>query len=167
MTERGLPPARRLWERVERERNARGWTTLELEKRSGVDRSTVSRWRTARRAPRPETVNAIADAFGLPRHELLGDAGLLSSPMKRGLHDAITAPMPAVDHAVTGEDDTDDLLAKLPPARRALLEQVRAAERERLERIAVAAVREAEEANRKFAALVRDAVRGEDDDTQD
>lgn len=154
MSERGLPPARRLWERVESERNNRGWTTVELQERSGVDRSTISRWRTAKQSPLPEKVNRVADALGIPREEALALAGLIAG--ERGLADAITAPQPVVSiTAVEGDAETAELLARLSPHRRRMLEEFRKSERERLARIAENAAREAEEANRRFAQLVR------------
>ncbi|GGS88204.1 helix-turn-helix domain-containing protein [Nonomuraea spiralis] len=158
----GLPPARRLWERVENERNQRGWTTLELQKRSGVDRATVSRWQHAKRAPLPETVNALADALGLPREELLALAGLITSPVERVLREAVTAPQPVVSAAVEGDAETQELLARLSPRRRRFLEEIRESERQRLARIAQDAAREAREANDRFARLVRIEVEESD-----
>jgi transcriptional regulator with XRE-family HTH domain len=153
--ESGLPPAYRLWERVESERNARSWTTVELQERSGVDRSTVSRLKTSKRSPLPETVNRLADTLGIPRREALELAGLVVSPVERVLQDAITAPQPAVRVAVEGDADTEELLQKLSPRRRRVLEQIRESERQRLERIAQGVALEAEEANARFAELVR------------
>jgi transcriptional regulator with XRE-family HTH domain len=155
MATSGLPPAHKLWERVESERNRRGWTTVELQERSGVDRSTVSRLKTSRRSPLPETVNKLADALGIPREEALALAGLVTSPAERAPHDAVTAPQPAVNVAVGGDSETETLLAKLSPRRRQLLEEFRETERRRLERMAEDAAREAEEANARFAKLVR------------
>lgn len=155
MSDSGLPPAHELWKRVEDERNKRGWTTVELQERSGVDRSTVSRWKTAKQSPLPEKVNALADAFGLPREDLLVVAGLISSPVERAPHDAITAPQPAVTLDVKGDAETEELLDRLSPRRRRLLEEIRESERQRLARIAQDAAREAQEANDRFARLVR------------
>ncbi|MFD1940571.1 helix-turn-helix domain-containing protein [Nonomuraea mangrovi] len=156
MSESGLPPARRLWERVESERNNRGWTTVELQERSGVDRSTVSRLKTSKRSPLPETVNKLADTLGIPRQEALALAGLVGAPNVRSPEDAITAPQSVVSIVnVEGDADTDELLARLSPRRRRLLEQFRESERERLARIAESVARETEEANRRFAELVR------------
>lgn len=155
MSESGLPPARRLWERVEGDRNKRGWTTVELQERSGVDRSTISRWKTAKQSPLPEKVNAVADALAIPREEALMLAGLLVTP-DRSPPDAVTAPQPVVSIAnVEGDADTEELLARLAPKRRRFLEQIRESEKARLERIAENVAREAEEANRRFAELVR------------
>jgi transcriptional regulator with XRE-family HTH domain len=155
MTDSGLPPARRLWERVEQERTARGWTTLELERRSGVDRGTVSRWRAGRRLPLPEKVIALANAFSLPHKELLKLVGYIDSPVESAMRDAIDKSLAAAEAdeitrplRVIGDDETDELLRRLPASRRRLLEQVRKSERERLER-------EAAEASRRFADLVR------------
>ena len=153
MSDSGLPPARRLWERVDSERAARGWTALDLERESGVDRGTVARWKTAKRAPLPETVIAIADALGVPRYDLLELAGRTSALPRSVLAERppeISGPLPVV-----GDDDTDELLARLPASRRRLLQDIRESERERLER-------EVNEASRRFADLVRkEALRGE------
>lgn len=154
MEERGLPPARRLWDRIEAERQERGWTTLELEKRSGVRRQTVNRWKQAPRAPLAESVNPIADALGLPRKELLALIG--GSPKRRDSNDEVTVPMPVVNiSTVRGDAETEELLARLSPRRRKMLEEYRESERARLERIAEDAAREAQEANTRFADLVR------------
>lgn len=151
----GLPPAYRLWERVESERNARGWTTVELQERSDVDRSTVSRLKTSKRRPLPDTVNKLALALDIPSQEALALAGLVTSPAERALHDAVTAPQPVVSVAVEGDADTAELLSRLSPRRRRLLEEIRETERQRLARIAQDVAREAEEANERFAHLVR------------
>lgn len=154
MSDSGLPPARRLWERIERERQERGWTTLELEKRSGVLRQTVNRWKTAKKSPLAESVNSLADAFGIPRAELLALVG--SASVKRASHEEVTVPMPIVDIAtVQGDAETEELLSRLSPRRRKLLEEFRESERARLARLAEDAVREAHEANARFAELVR------------
>lgn len=154
MSDSGLPPARRLWERIEHERNERGWTTLELERRSGVRRQTVNRWKTSPKAPLAESINPIADALGIPRRELLALIG--SRPARREPSDEITVPMPVVDVAtVRGDAETEALLARLSPRRRQMLEEFRASERARLERIAEDAAREAKEVNARFAELVR------------
>lgn len=154
MSESGLPPARAFWERVESERNSRGWTTVELQERSGVDRSTVSRLKTSKRSPLPETVNKLADVLDIPRDEALRLAGLVAAP---SVHDAVTAPQPAVVSIgiVEGDADTEDLLSRLAPHRRRFLEQIRESEKERLVRIAEDVTREAQEANKRFAELVR------------
>lgn len=154
MSDSGLPPARRLWERIERERNERRWTTLDLEQRSGIPRSTVNRWKTAKRSPLADTVIPIADAFGIPRRELLQLAGL--SPGEPAPHEAVTAPQPVVTIAdVGGDAETEELLSRLSPRRRQLLEEFRASERARLARLAEDAAREAQEVNARFAELVR------------
>lgn len=157
MSDSGLPPARRLWERIETERNERGWTTVELERRSGVPRSTVARWKTGKRPPLADRINPLADVFGIPRKELLAIVGL--SPTTRSFEDEITPPSPisAVRDvaAVQGDPETEALLARLSPRRRKMLEEFRESERRRLERLAEDAAREAKVANDRFASLVR------------
>lgn len=150
----GLPPARRLYERVETERKQRGWSLAELERRSGVARSTTHRWKTGKTVPQPETVIPVADALGIPRLDALRLAGLLvDSPAERALEDAVTQPLVNVD--VEGDGTTAELLARLSASRRAMLERFRQSERQRLARMAEDAARETYEANRRFAELVR------------
>lgn len=155
-TKGGLPPAYEFWKRVDAARNERGWTTVELQERSGVDRSTVSRLRTSKRAPLPETVNKLAEALGIPRREALELAGLVVlSPAERALYDVVAEQQQVVKAAVEGDAETEELLRKLSPRRRALLEEFREKERQRLARIAEDVAREAEESSARFAAMVR------------
>jgi transcriptional regulator with XRE-family HTH domain len=74
-TERGV--AYPFWLRVQSERVARGWTTLELETHSGIPRETVSRMPKGKRAPQPRTVNALADTLDIDRDEAHKLAGLV------------------------------------------------------------------------------------------
>ncbi|MFI6813732.1 helix-turn-helix domain-containing protein [Nonomuraea sp. NPDC050328] len=148
MDDSGLPPARRLWERIEAERNSRGWTTLELEERSGVDRSTVHRWQSAKRAPLADSVVRIADALGVPRNDLLQLAG------HAALSDVEPVAAPSIGD-VEGDAETEALLARLPESRRRRLEEFRESERRRLQRMVQDVAREASVANERFAEFVR------------
>lgn len=71
-------PAAPLYWRVEQERARLGWSATDLAQRSGVDRGTVHRMRTGRRAPLPVTVAALAQALSIDREEALRLAGLLN-----------------------------------------------------------------------------------------
>jgi transcriptional regulator with XRE-family HTH domain len=157
MSDSGLPPAYKLWERVESERNQRGWSTTELQERSGVDRATIYRWQKSKRLPLAETVNALADAFGIPRRELLTVAGLtVDSPAGSGDRGQATDPQPVMAIPdVEGDEATEELLGRLSPRRRQVLEEIRKSERQRLTRIVQEVAREADEANARFARLVR------------
>jgi transcriptional regulator with XRE-family HTH domain len=59
-------------------RTARGWTTVELARRSHVDRSVISRWERGERQPLVAYAMAVARALGVPLEEILpppaGDA---------------------------------------------------------------------------------------------
>jgi transcriptional regulator with XRE-family HTH domain len=77
MPERGV--AFPLYERVERERVLRGWSSTQMEDKTGVARQTVGKWRTNPMTPQPGTVNAVADALGIDREEALRLAGILTS----------------------------------------------------------------------------------------
>lgn len=104
----------------------------------------------------PEKVNAVADSLGIPRDEALELAGLLATSPDRSPPDAITAPQPVVSIGIVeGDADTEHLLERLSPRRRQVLEKIRETERQRLVRIAEDVARETEEANKRFAELVR------------
>ena len=70
--------ARPLYDRVERERALKGWSSTRLHAETGVSRSTIGKWRTQKHPPLPGTVNAVADALGIPREEALRLAGILT-----------------------------------------------------------------------------------------
>jgi transcriptional regulator with XRE-family HTH domain len=67
-----------LYQRVNRELALRGWTHVELQRKSGVARSTVAKWATGQQSPMPDRVNAVADALGIERAEALRLAGILT-----------------------------------------------------------------------------------------
>lgn len=148
-------PARVFWERVDREKTLLGWNDSELARQSGVNRSTYGRLKDLKTSPLPDTVRKLADAVGIARTEAFHLAGLLH------------AETPTEPHLVTdiGDDEeTEQLLAQLPPARRALLERVLQQERERLERLHRQAQKEVEEARIGFIELVRSALKGDEND---
>jgi transcriptional regulator with XRE-family HTH domain len=87
-----------LYQRVNRELALRGWTHVELQRKSGVARSTVAKWATGQQPPMPDRVNAVADALGIDRAEALRLAGILTE---------IPAP------SMFGADELDQLEAEL------------------------------------------------------
>lgn len=91
MNQRTHAPARALWDRIEQIRNQRGWTKVQLARATGVDRTTLDKWRTQPRSPQPPTVKQVAERLGIDHDEALRLAG-------------ITAPAVADDE---GEDPTD------------------------------------------------------------
>lgn len=148
-------PARRFWERIDREKVLLGWTDTDLEKHSGVNRSTYGRLKNLKGDPLPGTVRKLADAVGLERTEAFLLAGLLHAETPTEPH-----PLPEVE----ADEETEELLAKLPPKRRAWLEMVLRDEQERMRELHELAVTEAERARKRFAELVRAHV---DEDQND
>lgn len=56
----------------------RGWTKAELSDRSGVARTTIDNWERNPRKPQAKSVNAVADAVGIPREQALRLAGIIA-----------------------------------------------------------------------------------------
>jgi transcriptional regulator with XRE-family HTH domain len=52
-------------------RVARGWTIMELARRSGVDDSIIGRWERGKRQPLVASALAVARALGVPLEEIL------------------------------------------------------------------------------------------------
>lgn len=57
------------WVKTERER--RGWSQAELARRAGLSQPAIALLERSTRQPRPETVEGVARAFGLPSAEEL------------------------------------------------------------------------------------------------
>ncbi|MEU8362366.1 helix-turn-helix transcriptional regulator [Nonomuraea sp. NPDC048882] len=144
-SERIKGPAYAFWERVTNAQHKRGWTQIQLQEHSGVDRTTLYRMKSAK--PLADTVLALADALGIDHDEALQLAGLLTRE----------SPPESSEPAgpVLEDEETEELLAQLPPRRRAILEQIRDAERDRVQRIRAQAEAEVSEAEKRFAELVR------------
>lgn len=149
------PPARRFYQRVDRRKIELGWTDTELERQSGVNRSTYFRLNTNKRTPQPQTVQKLADAVGLDRTEAFLLAGLLHAETQ-------TEPYPLPE--VEADEETEELLAKLPPKRRAWLEMVLKDEQERMRQLHELAATEAARARKRFAELVRAHVDEDEND---
>ncbi|MEV1176462.1 helix-turn-helix transcriptional regulator [Nonomuraea sp. NPDC049784] len=138
-------PARPFYERINYERIKRGWTQLKLAEQSGVDRATIHRMRTAK--PQVDTVFALAATLDIDRDEALELAGLVPGRAGGGQSEP-----PA---ALVEDPETEEMLARLPARRRAILEQFRDSERERVRRLQEQAEAEAAEAGKRFKELVR------------
>ena len=108
-----------LWERVERERALKGWSSTRLHSETGISRSTVAKLATQPRPPLPSTVNALADALGIGRETALRLAGVLTDARER-----LSAP-----------PEDDDALPEMTRAERrwviGKIQEMRAAEGER------------------------------------
>ncbi|MEV0382843.1 helix-turn-helix transcriptional regulator [Nonomuraea sp. NPDC050643] len=137
-------PAYAFWERVERERKRLGLTQSQLQGESGIDRTTLYRMKTAK--PQADTVLALAEVLNIDQDEALELAGVITREV---------APEPVVESGLGVDEETEALLAKLSPRRRAILEQMRNAERERFRRLQEQVAAEGAEAERRFAELVR------------
>ncbi len=57
--------------KLKRLRGARGWKIKELERRSGVDATTIGALENGRRKARIDTLGLLAQAFEIPIDELL------------------------------------------------------------------------------------------------
>lgn len=141
----GVPraPAARLWERVERERKRRGWTKVELAERTGLGRATIDGLNKERK-PLDRTVHRLAEVLGIPLDEALQLAGLYED-----------RPEPA--EPGTQDRELDELLARLPPQRRAEMERWRQEEHERMRRLR----EEAREDYQRSMRRISDAIRRE------
>lgn len=70
--------ALRFWERVEKERVARGWSKARLAEEAGLHRPTIDNLKSGVRAPYPRTVHPLADALDIDRREAEELAGLVA-----------------------------------------------------------------------------------------
>lgn len=74
------PPALPWWQHLEDLRIRNDWNRTQLAERAGVARTTIDKWKTARRAPLNTTVTEVADRLGIDREEALRLAGVLPRP---------------------------------------------------------------------------------------
>lgn len=103
-----------LFERVNAERAEKGWTWTRLRERSGVARSTISNWQTNQATPRPDTVNAVADALGIPRLAALKLGGVVTELIPDD------APLCTFEESILGEPSiSEDSKAQLIRTHRA------------------------------------------------
>lgn len=76
--------AQEFYEAINNRQLQLGWSTTELERISGIDRSTIRRLKNGKRPPLPGTVRKLADAVGMDRTEALQVAGLLEAEAPSG-----------------------------------------------------------------------------------
>ena len=117
MRERDRGAAYALYEAVQRALAAKGWTTTDLKRESGVARSTVSGWATRPRPPQKRSVRAVAESLGMDLDDALRMAGIIAQDGE-----------PEEAPAAGGRDDT---LEALQAQLKALLDRMSPAERER------------------------------------
>lgn len=79
MTDERPPPARPWFDRVEQLAALRGWSLSELARRAKISRPTLYGWRDNPKKPQARSVNAVADALGIPRGEALQLAGVIGA----------------------------------------------------------------------------------------
>lgn len=104
-------PARPWYDLVIETIALKGWTKAQLADRSGVSRPTVDNWRTNPKPPQARSVNAVADALGIPREHALRLAGVIAGPSE-----AERSPPPALSEATKAmmrEELGDELAARL------------------------------------------------------
>ncbi|WP_327088568.1 helix-turn-helix domain-containing protein [Nonomuraea sp. NBC_01738] len=87
-----------------RELANREWTQTQLEKASGVSRSTVDSWQFQPRPPRVATIRSVASAIDLDLSEALRLAGYPESRIPQEV--TVAAPTPAHSPAKTALADT-------------------------------------------------------------
>lgn len=73
------PPARPWFDRVEERAALKGWSLSELARRAKISRPTLYGWRDNPKKPQARSVNAVADALGIPRGEALQLAGVIGA----------------------------------------------------------------------------------------
>lgn len=95
-------PARAWYDTVTETIAVRGWSVAQLAQRSGVARTTIYGWRDNPRKPQSKSVNAVADALGIPRERALRLAGVIAAAPEA----ADRSPPTLLDGAV-GHEDAD------------------------------------------------------------
>lgn len=69
----------RWWAYVERLMNAAGWKPADLARATGVDQSVIGRWRNKAAMPEPDSVRAVAKAFGRDVREAAVEAEMFTA----------------------------------------------------------------------------------------
>lgn len=81
------------WRLVKAEQAKRGWTDVELERRSGISRNTVNALQRGKRPPSARVVNGLADVLGIDQQEAHELAGLVPRTVRTGAVSAREAIM--------------------------------------------------------------------------
>lgn len=90
-------PARELFDLAVQTTAVKGWSIADLASKSGVARSTIYGWRDNPGKPQAKSVNAVADALGIPRERALRAAGIIPG----------AAPQPAISERLRQEIMTE------------------------------------------------------------
>jgi len=91
-------PARAWYDLVIETIALKGWTKTQLSERSSVSRTAIDKWRTNPRTPQAASVNAVADALGIPRERALRLAGIIGAgPPQQVPDDLVRAIMETGD----------------------------------------------------------------------
>lgn len=77
MAREHAPPAKPWYDLVVATIALQGGTKAELSERAGVARTTIDNWERNPRKPQAKSVNAVADALGIPRERALVLAGII------------------------------------------------------------------------------------------
>lgn len=78
MADDSRPPASAWYDLVMEQIAIRGWSLSELAQRARIGRPTIYGWRDNPRKPQARSVNAAADALGIPRERALRLAGVIA-----------------------------------------------------------------------------------------
>jgi transcriptional regulator with XRE-family HTH domain len=81
MSQQPTPPALPLWNCVEGIRIREGWSKVQLARRLGMDRGTISNWQTQPLPPLASTVKTVAERLGIDHEDALRLAGVVTPPM--------------------------------------------------------------------------------------
>lgn len=124
-------PARPWYDLVVKTVAVKGWSIADLSSRSGIARTTIYGWRANPGKPQAKSVNAVADALGIPRERALRLAGVIAAEPQPPPSADPGLPTPAEmeelrdhirevlgDRADTAIDEIDRALAKDARARR-------------------------------------------------
>ena len=115
-------PAREWYNLIVETAAVKGLSIADLASRSGVARTTVYGWRDNPGKPQAKSVNAVADALGIPRERALRAAGIIAR--------AGPEPEPAIPKSLLRAImDADDLTPEERPAVIAAVERTLAKER--------------------------------------
>lgn len=108
-------PARELFDLTVQTTAVKGWSIADLASKSGVARSTIYGWRDNSGKPQAKSVNAVADALGIPRERALRLAGIIASPKPE--------PEPEIPQSLLREIETTSGLTE--EERRAVIAAIR------------------------------------------
>lgn len=125
-------PARPWYDLVIETIALKGWTKAQLSERSSVSRPAIDNWRTNPKPPQARSVNAVADALGIPRNRALRLAGIIGNRSETTVPGRVLAEIMASDE-LSGEEKEaviEAVEARLAKERGEVAASAPAAERE-------------------------------------